>query len=49
MNCWLCQTELIWGADNDLEGSNNLMVTNLSCPNCDAYVEVYHPGEIDDD
>jgi len=49
MNCWLCQTELIWGSDNDLEGADYLMVTNLSCPGCDAYVEVYHPGESSDE
>ena len=42
MNCWHCNTELIWGGDHDLEEIEEYdMVSNLSCPNCDAYVEVY--------
>jgi len=45
MNCWHCNHELIWGADHDLdeEDENFLMVTNLTCSNCGAYVEVYLP------
>ena len=46
MNCWHCNTELIWGGDNDysdycLEGDG--IISNLSCPNakCGAFVEVY--------
>ena len=41
MNCWHCGTELIWGGDHDLDGLTDDydMVTNLSCPNCGAYVE----------
>jgi len=44
MNCWHCNKELIWGGDfdyedYDLEGDG--IVSNLSCPNCEAYVEVY--------
>jgi len=42
MNCWHCDTELIWGGDHDLiDDESYKMVTNLSCPECDAYVEVY--------
>ena len=47
MNCWHCGTELIWGGDHDFdEDSEGLydMVSNLSCPNCGAYVEVYRPN-----
>ena len=45
MNCWHCGTELIWGGDHDIEDDNHYdMVTNLSCPNCQAYVEVYRPN-----
>ena len=46
MNCWHCGTELIWGGDHDLEDMTDEydMVTNLSCPNCGAYVEVYRPN-----
>ena len=45
MNCWHCKTELIWGGDfgyDDycIEGEG--IVSNLSCPNCDTYLEVYH-------
>ena len=43
MNCWHCSTELIWGGDNDVEDSEDYdIVSNLSCPECNAYVEVYH-------
>jgi len=48
MNCWVCNHELIWGGDHDLEDeleiSGHSIITNLSCPNksCGAYVEVYH-------
>ena len=46
MNCWHCNTELIWGGDNDLDGFSEEydVVTNLSCPNCGAAVEVYRPN-----
>ena len=48
MDCWHCGTELIWGGDHDLEeefyGEDHAydFVTNLSCPKCQSYVEVYH-------
>ena len=45
MNCWSCGTKLIWGGDHDLDEDPNdehTMITNLSCNNCNAYVEVYH-------
>ena len=53
MNCWHCGTELIWGGDHDLEDFDlddyeNMeydIVTNLSCPRCESYVEVYHKSE----
>ena len=46
MNCWHCGTELIWGGDHDLDGFSEEydVVTNLSCPNCGAAVEVYRPN-----
>ena len=45
MKCWHCKTELIWGGDHDLEEENEdySMVTNLSCPECNSFVEVYLP------
>ena len=43
MKCWSCNLELIWGGDHDLEKEDPyLFVTNLSCPNCKAHVDVYH-------
>ena len=49
MKCWHCNTELIWGGDHDITPEENDepaeefdMVTNLSCPKCESYVEVYH-------
>ena len=46
MKCWHCKTELIWVADHDLEDNDEfIMVTNLSCPNCGSYVEVYYPKQ----
>ena len=46
MKCWHCDTDLIWGGDYDIEDSDDFsMVTNLSCPSCDSYVEVFLPKE----
>tara|TARA_B100001778_G_scaffold78978_1_gene63776 strand:+ start:640 stop:927 length:288 start_codon:yes stop_codon:yes gene_type:complete len=42
MNCWHCNDELIWGGDHDIEDSEDYdIVSNLSCPTCNSYVEVY--------
>lgn len=45
MNCWYCKTELIWGGDHDIEDDEYDMVTNLSCPSCNAHIDVYHSRE----
>ena len=46
MKCWHCTTELIWGGDHDVEDSEDYsIVTNLTCPKCNSYVEVYYPKE----
>ncbi len=45
MNCWHCNTELIWGGDHDLDDFEDMeydILTNLTCPKCESYVEVYH-------
>ena len=45
MNCWHCNTELIWGGDHDIDEDDSMvydMVTNLTCPKCESYVEVDH-------
>ena len=42
--CWQFNCELIWGGYRDIEeeeGGGFFMVTNVGCPSCDAYVEVY--------
>ena len=47
MNCWHCNTELIWGGDHDIEEENYeySIVSNLSCPHCHSHVDVYYPSE----
>ena len=46
MNCWHCNTKLIWGGDHDIEEVDEgyLIETNLNCPNCHAEVYVYLPN-----
>jgi len=46
MNCWLCNADLIWGGDTEVEGSEDYDIeTNFSCPECRAFVLVYHPKD----
>ena len=47
MNCWHCNTELIWGADHDIdeEDEEYAIQTNLSCPHCDSFYLVFYPKE----
>ena len=46
MDCWHCGTELIWGADHDMEDVNeedlNMISSQHLLVKCEAYVEVYH-------
>ena len=50
MNCWHCNTELIWGGDDDCEDSVEwLIVSNLHCPNCQSHVDVYFPRDEEED
>jgi len=43
MKCYVCNNELVWGGDHDLEeNENHTIITNLSCPSCNAWHEVYH-------
>ena len=55
MNCWHCETELIWGSDDSVDEDSlphlqdqYTMVTNLSCPKCHCDVKVYLPKYADD-
>ena len=49
MNCWHCNTELIWGSDFDGEDygceEEYSIVTNLTCPKCQSFVQVYYPNK----
>ena len=46
MNCWHCNTELIWGGDQDTEDNEYYdIVSNLSCPKCHSTVDVWHPSQ----
>jgi len=49
MNCWHCNTELIWGGDQDIDDEFYAMVTNLTCPKCESIVDVYYPKEKEDE
>ena len=50
MDCWHCNTELIWGGDHDCDASMDSFLdysieTNLSCPECGCLVLVYYPED----
>lgn len=46
MKCWYCNTELNWGGDHDCEDDSEYLIeTNLSCPQCNAFVMVYLPKD----
>ena len=52
MNCWHCNSELIWGGDHsfeDLDCEGDGIVSNLSCPKCPTTVEVYYSIEAEDE
>ena len=45
MKCYWCDSDLIWGGDIDIDESlpqheEFSVMTNLSCPRCEAQVEV---------
>ena len=45
MNCYWCDTEIIWGGDIDIEEDMNgypkfSVMTNLFCPKCFSEVEI---------
>ena len=42
MNCYVCNTTLIWGGDEDIEEEDYKIRTNLTCPKCESLVIVYH-------
>ena len=51
MKCYHCDTDLIWGGDQDIEEEYehedaHSMVTNLTCPKCATFVLVYTPTKV---
>ena len=49
MKCWHCKTKLIWGGDHDCDDwEDYLIVSNLSCPECNSLVLVYYPKNKED-
>ena len=57
MNCWHCNTQLIWNSDDDIDEDcepwinahkSFSMLTILACPKCDSMVEVYYPRKEND-
>ena len=45
MDCYHCNTKLIWGGDHDTKWELYTMVTNLTCPKCDSFFLVYTLSE----
>jgi len=43
MNCYYCDTKLIWGSDSTCEHLEEFdYISFLTCPKCESEVEVYH-------
>ena len=45
MLCWHCGSEVIWGNDVDIshEDEEFAVETNLTCPNCKSFYDIYYP------
>lgn len=43
MKCFACGGDVIWGGDHDEEDDDGTMriVTNLHCPDCEAFYLMY--------
>jgi hypothetical protein len=43
LNCYCCGAPVIWGGDHDEEDDDGreLIVSNLSCTECDAFYLIY--------
>ena len=49
MNCFWCDSELIWGGDQDTDDNPEFSVeTNLSCPRCFSEVTVLKKRDASD-
>ena len=49
MNCWHCNTEVIWGGDHESEIDGYLICSNFHCPECQSVVYVYLPEPEDEE
>jgi hypothetical protein len=52
MNCWHCNTQLVWGGDHEFEDygmEGEGIVSNLSCQKCPTFVLVYYDLEKEND
>ena len=51
MNCWRCNSEVIWGGDHTYEDycmDGDGIVSNLSCSECNAFYLCYMGDEKED-
>lgn len=39
--CWCCGEALIQGGDHDIEDEEHSIVSNFSCPECNAFFLMY--------
>lgn len=45
MNCYHCNTELVWGGDENCDDIDEYIIqTNLTCPECNTFYLVYTPN-----
>ena len=43
INCYACNTEMIWGGDHDVDDNEEFsVVSNFTCPKCNSYAEFFH-------
>ena len=46
MNCYICNSTLIWGNDEYCEDDeDHSIVTNFTCPKCNSFTLVYQSRE----
>ena len=51
MNCWPCDSDVIWGGDDDFEDyclEGDGIVSNFRCSKCPATYLCYYKGENSD-
>ena len=47
-SCWCCDEDLIQGGDHEADDEEHLIVSNFTCPGCNAFYLMYW-GEADDE